>query len=255
MRLQGRVAIVTGGSQGIGAAIVESFVNEGATVAVVASTSKEKAQGVVDRLPPARGRAFAEVADVASADAVNALVERVIRQEKRIDILVNGAGVFYPTPAGETAVDELDRMIDINLKGTFLAISAVTPHMKAARAGRIINLSSVAGSMGIGRYAVYCATKAGVSMMTRALALELAPHGINVNAIAPGNTATPINEDIRTKPELASFLQQLRARTPSGRTYSTPQEMAAMAVFLASDDARSMHGSTVLMDEGFSAGI
>ena len=125
----------------------------------------------------------------------------------------------------------------------------------AQRSGKIINIASVAGVMGIGGYAMYCATKAGIVMLTRALACELAPHGININAIAPGNTATPMNADIRTDAAFEPMLQAMAARTPSGRVYSTPVEMAAMAAFLAGDDARAMHGSTVLMDEGFSAGL
>jgi len=168
---------------------------------------------------------------------------------------VNCAGVFVPTPAGEHADAAVDRTIDINLKGTFNSIDAVVPHMKARHSGKIINIASVAGVMGIGGYAMYCATKAGIVMLTRALACELAPQGININAIAPGNTATPMNADIRSDAAFAPMLQAMAARTPSGRVYSTPAEMAAMAAFLASDEARAMHGSTVLMDEGFSAGL
>jgi 3-oxoacyl-[acyl-carrier protein] reductase len=109
--------------------------------------------------------------------------------------------------------------------------------------------------MGFGGYSMYCATKAGIVMLTRALACELAPHGINVNAIAPGNTATPMNLDIRTDAAFKPMLDAMTARTPSGRVYSDPTEMAAMVAFLASDEARPMHGTTVLMDEGFAAGL
>jgi NAD(P)-dependent dehydrogenase (short-subunit alcohol dehydrogenase family) len=109
--------------------------------------------------------------------------------------------------------------------------------------------------MGIGTNAVYCASKAGVIMMTRALANELAPHGINVNCISPGNTATPMNYEIRTSPALKHFLEAMAARTPSGRVYSTAEEIAGVALFLVSDETRAMHGSNVLIDEGFSAGL
>jgi 3-oxoacyl-[acyl-carrier protein] reductase len=255
MKLKGKIAVVVGGSQGIGASIAKRFAAEGARVAVVASSSRDKADAAAQQIVAAGGDAFGEVADVTRASSVNEMIARVIAREKRIDILVNSAGVFHPIAADGAQESDVERMIDINLKGTFMAIAAVVPHMKAARSGKIINIASVAGMMGFGGYSIYCATKAGVIAMTRALACELAPEGINVNAIAPGNTATPMNEDIRSKPELAHFLQAMAERTPSGRTYSDPEDMAALAAFLASDEARAMHGSTVLMDEGFSAGI
>jgi 3-oxoacyl-[acyl-carrier protein] reductase len=210
---------------------------------------------VVDQIASQGGTATAEVADVVDPAAVQAMVGRVAAAQGRIDILVNSAGVFYPTPVGSTPAAELDRMIDINLKGSFHTISAVAPHMRAGGGGTIVNISSCAGVMGLGGYSVYCATKAAIIMMTRTLAIELAPHGIRVNAIAPGNTETPMNLDIRTRPELAPFLDAMAARTPSGRTYSTPEDMAGLIAFLASDAARAMHGATVLMDEGFSAGL
>ncbi len=146
-------------------------------------------------------------------------------------------------------------MIDINMKGTWNMISAVVPVMKENGSGKIVNFASVAGVMGLGGYALYCATKSAIIMMTRALANELAPSGINVNCVAPGNTASPMNEDIRTNPELKPFLDVMAARTPSGHTYSTVDEMANVARFLVSEDSRAMHGSCVLADEGFSAGM
>ncbi|WP_284946407.1 SDR family NAD(P)-dependent oxidoreductase [Acidisoma cladoniae] len=251
MRLKGKIAVVTGGSQGIGAAVCERFAREGAKVFVVASSDVTKAQLVVDRILAAGGDAVAAAADVTSVAELDALMRQV---GDRLDILVNSAGVFYPTPLGSPEGD-VSRMIDINLKGTFLAISAAAPLMKAGHAGKIINLSSCIGYMAFNTYSIYCATKAGIIMMTRALALELAPHGINVNAIAPGNTATPINENIRTQPEFAGFLQAMGERTPSGQTYSSVEDIANLAMFLASDESRAMHGSTVVIDEGFTAGM
>ena len=109
--------------------------------------------------------------------------------------------------------------------------------------------------MALGTYSAYCAAKAGVNFMTRALAQELAPHGIQVNAILPGNTATPMNENIRTEPELKPMFDAMAARTPSGRTYSEPIDMARAVLFLASDDGRAMHGGLMVLDEGFSLGI
>jgi 3-oxoacyl-[acyl-carrier protein] reductase len=252
MTLTDKVALITGGSQGIGEAIAARFAQAGAAVAVVASASVDKARGVSDRLG---GRARPYACDVRRPDAVGALHAQVLRDFGRIDILVNSAGLFYPTPVGATADGDAERLLDTNLKGTWNLINAVAPGMKERKQGKILNIASVAGVMGIGTYAVYCATKAGVIMMTRALACELAPHGINVLCLAPGNTATPMNEDIRTKPELRPFLDFMAARTPSGRTYSTADDMASIALLLCSDDARAMHGSCVLADEGFSAGL
>ena len=173
----------------------------------------------------------------------------------RIDILVNSAGLFYPTPMGEISEAEYDNMLDVNLKATFFCINAVVPLMKAQGGGKIINLSSVCGVMGFSAYSAYCASKAGINMMTRALAVELAPHGIAVNALLPGNTATPMNENVRTEPKFKPMLDAMSERTPSGRTYSEPEDMARAALFLASEDSRAMHGSLMLLDEGISAGM
>jgi 3-oxoacyl-[acyl-carrier protein] reductase len=255
MKLPGKVALVTGGSQGIGAAIAERLAAEGATAAVLASANTAKAQVVVDRIRAKGGMAEGFVADVIYPNNVSKLVGDVEARLGPIEILVNAAGVYYATPVGETDEAAYDRMIDTNLKGTWNAISAVVPGMKARRRGKIVNVSSVAGVMGIGTNAVYCASKAGVIMMTRALANELAPHGINVNCISPGNTETPMNYEIRTNPALKHFLEAMASRTPSGRVYSTAEEIAGVALFLVSDETRAMHGSNLLIDEGFSAGL
>jgi len=255
MKLAGKTALVTGGSQGIGEAIAKRFAAEGSSVAVVASSSRDKAEAVVAALPGGGGRHMAAACDVRDVGAVKALVDSVEKRFGGIDTLVNSAGVFYPTPAGSTPQAEAERMVGINLMGVWNAVAAAAPGMKARRSGQIITIASVAGVMGIGGYSLYCGTKAAIIMMTRALAIELAPSGVRVNCIAPGNTATPMNEDIRTKPELKPFLDAMAARTPSGRTYSEPEDMAALAAFLASDESRAMHGAVLLADEGFSAGI
>jgi 3-oxoacyl-[acyl-carrier protein] reductase len=255
MRLQGRTALITGASQGIGEATALCFAGEGARIGVLASKSKAKAQMVVDKIAAAGGVARPYVGNVADGAQMAAVVAEVVADLGPIDILVNSAGVFTPTPAGETDQSVYDLIMDTNLKGTWNLIDQVVPAMKSRKNGKIINIASVAGIMGIGGYAVYCASKAGIVLLTRALACELAPFGINVNCIAPGNTATPMNEDIRTKPELKGFLDAMAARTPSGRTYSTAEDIAAAALFLASGESRAMHGSCLLVDEGFSAGI
>jgi NAD(P)-dependent dehydrogenase (short-subunit alcohol dehydrogenase family) len=255
MRLRGCTALITGASQGIGEAIAICFAREGAQIAVLASKSKAKAQVVVDKIGVAGGIARPYVGNVADDAQMASVVAEVVADLGPIDVLVNSAGVFTPTPAGETSQSVYDHIMDTNLKGTWNPINQVVPAMKLRKSGKIINVASVAGVMGIGGYAVYCASKAGIVLLTRALACELAPFGINVNCIAPGNTATPMNEDIRTKPELKGFLDAMTARTPSGQTYSTAEDIAAVALFLASKEGRAMHGSCLLADEGLSAGI
>jgi len=253
MAISGRTALVTGGSQGIGEAIVRKLAAEGVTVAVVASSSVEKAASVCETLPAGRGIPFA--CDVRDAAAVNTLIAEATAQMGGIDILVNNAGVFYPTPAGGTEQAAFDRMVDINLKGTWNGINAVAPAMKARRRGWIINIGSVVATMGFGGFPVYCATKAAIVMLTRALAIELAPHGIQVNCISPGNTATPMNEFVRFDPSMKPMLDAMAARTPSGQTYSSAEDMANIVAFLVSDAARAIHGANILADEGFSAGL
>lgn len=255
MRLEGKVALVTGGSSGIGEAIALRFAAEGARVAVAGSADIGKAQAVVDRIAAKGGEARAFVADVTDVGAVKRLVADAKAAFGRIDILVNSAGIFEPTPVGETDEAEYDRLMDVNVKGTFFAINEVAPLMRAQGGGRIVNLSSVTGVMGFKTFSVYCASKAAINYLTRALALELGPHDIAVNAILPGNTATPMNVKIRTEPQYEEMLDGMAAITPSTRTYSDPEDMAAAAVFLCSEEGRAAHGSLLLLDEGISCGI
>jgi NAD(P)-dependent dehydrogenase (short-subunit alcohol dehydrogenase family) len=253
MELKNKVALITGGSQGIGEAIARKFAAAGAKCAVVASSDVKKAEKVAKAI---KGGARAYVANVAKPAEVARLVEKVISDFGRIDILVNAAGVFYPTPAGETKTADMNRMVDTNLKGTWNVVNAVVPHMKKQGAGNIVNMASVAGNVAIPTYPIYCATKAGIIMMTKALSVELARSGIHVNAIAPGNTETPMNADIRTDPELKPVLDFMAMLTPSGRTYSTADEMANVALFLASPvTGKPMHGAVITADEGFGAGL
>ncbi len=254
-RLKDKVALITGSSSGIGKSIAEKFASEGAVVAVIASSDIQKAQVVVDGIEAAGGKAKAFTCNVGSPQAVKNTVDEVMASLGAIDILVNGAGVFYPTKLGETTEADFDRMLSTNIKSVFFAIDAVASIMKDKGAGKIINFSSVAAYVGSKDYGLYCASKSAVTTLTKTFALQLAPFGINVNAIAPGNTATPINEDIRTKPEFAERRAMIDAMTPSQRKFSDPEDMANAALFLASEDGRAMHGATMLLDEGRAAGM
>jgi 3-oxoacyl-[acyl-carrier protein] reductase len=200
------------------------------------------------------GRATPFVADLRKVAEVQGLVDGVIAKYGTVNILVNSAGVFYPTPLGGIREEDFDRMVDVNLKGLFFAINAVVPAMAAQGGGHIVNIASVAAFVGSAQFPLYCAVKSAVVAITRALALSLAPQGIHINAIAPGNTATPMNESIRTAPEFAERRGLIDALTPSTRKFSEAEDIAAGALFLASADARAMHGATIVMDEGRSAG-
>ena len=251
MRFENKVALITGGSSGIGAEVCVRFAEEGARVAVVASSSVEKAQVTADRCG---GNAKAFVCDVSDFAQVETLIADVIAEFGRIDILVNAAGVFYPTRIGETDEEMFDVMSDTNLKGCFFVCNAVAPHMIAGGGGKIVNLGSAAGTAGRSNYIVYSAVKAGVINMTRSLAAALAPHDINVNCLAPGNTATSMNENVRTEPEYVEIYQTIKEKTLSNRPFADPREMAGAVLFLSSDDASAAHGALLLMDEGVSAG-
>jgi len=254
-RLLGKTAIVTGGTSGIGKTIVSLFAQEGARVACVASSDRSKAKAVAAEVGKVSGRIEAFAADLSQWNEAERLIAEINDAFGSIDILVTSAGVFYPTPIGEAQQLNTEKMIAINLVGTIAPINAVVPIMKAKRSGKIIAISSIAGIVGIGTFGTYCATKAGIIGLVKTLAIELAPFGININALAPGNTETPINEDIRTKPELRHVYDLMKSRTPSNRVYSKPEDMAKAALYLASEDSMAMYGSTLVLDEGLIAGI
>lgn len=253
--LDGAVAIVTGGSSGIGEATAQGLAAAGARVGVVASHGLEKAKAVADAIVKSGGVAAPFVADVRDEAAVAALVKGVEQKFGPTDILLNAAGVFFPTPAGETARADADRLIDINIKGTWACINAVAPGMKQRKRGRIVNIASAAGVIGVGSFALYCASKAAIIMMTKTLARELAPHGVNINAVAPGNTATPMNAPVRQDTSEGSMYDAMRRITPSTTVFSAPEDIAAAILYLVSPAARPMHGATLVIDEGISTGV
>ncbi len=253
MELANKVVLVFGGSSGIGEAIARKFASEGATCAVVASAEKGKANRIAAEI---KRKSKGYVCDVTKPTQVKNLVAQVLKDHKKIDILVNSAGIFVPTPAGETKTSDSNKMIDVNLKGTLHAINAVVPHMKSRKQGNIINVASAASVCAMPLYGVYCATKAAVVMLTKVLATELSRDGIHVNAISPGNTETPMNEYVRTDPAFKPILDFMETVTPSTRLYSSAEEMADMALFLASPrTGKAVYGANFVIDEGLAAGM
>lgn len=251
LRLEDKVAIVTGGSQGIGSAVARAFGREGATVVVVNSAHPERGAEVAAEISAEGGAATFVRADVTAKPETEALVAEVVERFGAVDILFHGAGLMINKPIEGYTEEDWDRTIDVNLKGSFLMAQAVVPVMKAKREGRIIFVASIAGTRGFPNSVPYCASKGGVLMVAKALAAELAGDGINVNAISPGNTATPLNRHLREDPE---FVRMLESRTPTGRAYISTEEMAGAAVFLASEDARAVHGLDLVVDDGWSVG-
>jgi NAD(P)-dependent dehydrogenase (short-subunit alcohol dehydrogenase family) len=250
MKLKDKVAIVTGGSQGIGEAICHAYAREGAKVAVVNNRKPEQGQAVAKKIEKSGGTAEAFRCDVSKPDECRALVKSVVESFGTVHILAAVAGIMINKPIEDYAEEEWDAIIDVNLKGSFLMCQAVVPLMKEQRYGKIILTASVAATRAFPNAVPYCASKGGVLMITKSLAAEIAKFGINVNCISPGNTATPLNQHLQDDPE---FVKLLAGLTPTGRAYLTTEEVAGAAVFLASEDARAFHGSELVVDDGWNA--
>ncbi len=250
MQLDGKVAMVTGGSQGIGAELSKALAAAGAAVAVVNRQNRETAADLVQEIAAKGGRAAAFHADLSKIQDIDRVVAEAVAALGPIDILVNNAGLFRPAPIEETDEALWHSQVDLNLKACFFLARAVVGGMKAKGAGKIINVSSIAGQGGFPNSAAYCASKGGVNTLTKALCLELAPFGINVNAIAPGNIVTPMNAELRANPEWAA---KMRERTPTGQDFLPPQDMAGAVVFLASEAAKAVHGVILPVDAGWRA--
>jgi NAD(P)-dependent dehydrogenase (short-subunit alcohol dehydrogenase family) len=250
LRLENKVAVVTGGSQGIGRAVAAAYAREGARVIVVNAGNPERGEEVAKQISADGGQAWAMQADVSSKKEVTALVDQVVHRYGTVDVLFNAAGLMINKPVEEYSEEEWDRTIDVNLKGSFLMAQAVLPVMKAQGGGKIIFVASIAGSSAFPNSLPYCASKGGVVMITKALAVEVAKDGVNVNAISPGNTATPLNQHLQDDPE---FVALLESKTPTGRAYIATEEMTGAAVFLASDEASAVHGLDLIVDDGWAA--
>ena len=250
MRLDGRVAAITGGAAGIGRATALSLAAMGATAAVV-DLDVAAAQAVVKAIESAGGRAFALRADIADEASIEAFVAAIIAREKRLDILVNNAGIAIRRPATELALADWEKVIAVNMTGGFLCARAAARHMIPAGRGAVVNVASIMGLSGGGLYPniSYQTSKGAVVNMTRALAVEWAPHGIRVNAVAPTYVRTALIAGILQDP---SLIAKIEALTPL-RKLAEPEDIAASITFLASDAAAMITGHTLPVDGGFLA--
>jgi len=233
--LDGRVALVTGASRGIGHDLALALQGAGATVVSGVRSGDAPTQSV-----------SMELRDV---DSIRAAVDEVVDRHGRIDILVNNAGVGTNHDALDATEEEWDELLDVNLKGLFFACQAAGRHMVPAGYGRIVNMSSQAGHVGIRRHAGYSASKGGVELLTKVLALEWGPHGVTVNAVAPTFVRTPGTAERLDRPE---FLQDVLTRIPIGRV-GTTSEVAAAVIFLASESAGLVNGTSLVVDGGWTA--
>jgi NAD(P)-dependent dehydrogenase (short-subunit alcohol dehydrogenase family) len=242
-RLDGRVAIVTGAARGIGFAIAARFAEEGAQV-VVADLAEDAIGEAAARIP----RAVAVAADVSRKHDVARLVDEAARCTGRIDILVNNAGITHACGFLELAEEDFDRVLRVNLKSMFLCGQAAARHMvEHGVRGAIVNLSSVNAVLAIPDQVPYVVSKGGINQLTRVMALALAPHGIRVNAIGPGTIATELARQAVLGDEASR--RTILSRTPL-RRLGEPEEVAAVAAFLASDDASYLTGQTIYPDGG-----
>ncbi|HSD43452.1 MAG TPA: glucose 1-dehydrogenase [Burkholderiales bacterium] len=248
-RLDGKVAIVTGGGGGLGSLAARAFAAAGADVVLVGRTA-EKLRVAEDAVRGAGRRAAAIVADVTRSANVNRMVEQAVGAFGRVDILLNNAGVTSPKTAVELTDDDWHRIMDTSATGAFYCARAVAPVMMRQREGCIISVGSILSARGMAKRTAYSAAKAAVMNLTRALALELGPHGIRVNAIAPTVIVTDLNRElVRTQPQL---YQAVLDRTPLGRL-GEPEDIAGALVFLASPAARFITGQTLFVDGGYTA--
>jgi 3-oxoacyl-[acyl-carrier protein] reductase len=243
--IRGTTVLVTGRSRGIGRAIVELFAQQGADVTFTYRDNVEAASQVIEAARAAGATVTAERADVCDADACSAVVERLIERRGQVDVLVNNAAIIGDNLLALLSPRDVQSVLDTNVGGVFNMARAVVPHMISRRAGRIVNVSSVAGAKGGRGQTSYAASKGAVDALTRALACELAPRKITVNAVAPGVIDTEMSVAVR---ELAG--DQIKARILL-RRYGTAQEVAYAVWFLASSFASYITGQVLYVDGGF----
>ena len=248
MRLDGKIALVTGGSRGIGRACVARLAAEGAKVTFIYQSKQESAEAVVNALRTAPQPVRALQADVRDLARAKQIVDQIYEESQRVDILVNSAGVVMDGLMGAMTQEQWQSVIDINLGGTYNYCHAVTQYMMMQRSGSIVNLSSTSAEFASRGQVNYAASKGGINGLTRALAKELAPRGVRVNAVAPGMIETDMSQFVR-----GAAGDQILKAIPMKRI-GNPEEVASVVAFLASSDATYITGQVLRVDGGLSLG-
>jgi 3-hydroxybutyrate dehydrogenase len=258
MRLENKVGIVTGGASGIGLSIVEIFAKNGASVSV-ADLDVKGGEMAVEKLKEVGRDAIFVNTNVTSAEDCKRLMDETVQKFDRIDILVNNAGLQHVSPITEFPEEKWDLLVDVMLKGTFLCTKYALPHMVRRKTGRIINMSSIHGLIGVAFKAAYVSAKHGIIGLTKVTALEMAKHNITANAICPTFVRTPlvekqIDDQARSHgmPREEVMEKVILAEAPMKRMLE-PQEVAELALYLASDSARNITGAAIPIDEGWTA--
>ncbi len=247
MKLKDKTAIITGSSQGIGRGIAERFAREGANVVINYIGNMDMANDVQKTIETDGGRAIVVQGDVSKVNDINSLFDATIKEFGQVDILVNNAGVERHAPFWEVTEKDFDFVMNVNTKGTFFCSQAMAKHLiETKRRGKIVNISSVHEDLPFPNFTAYCVSKGGVKMLTRNLGVELGQFGINVNNIAPGAIETPINKNLLNDPNKLNYLL---GQIPLKRL-GQPEDVAGMAVFLSSDEADYITGSTFFVDGG-----
>jgi len=252
LRLKGKVAVITGGTSGIGLATAILFAKEGAKV-VIASRDNEAGKFALEQIKSNNGEAIFVKTDVSNEEEVKVLIAESLRRYKKIDILFNNAGIELQKPVTETSNEELAKVIDINLKGVFYGCKYAIPYMIRNGGGSIINTASVAGLVGFSNLAAYSASKGAVVALTKQIAIDYAKKNIRVNCICPGVIATPMVERFIAKsPNPEETRRQLNEIHPIGRI-GKAEEVANAVLFLASDESSFITGHSLVIDGGLSA--
>ena len=253
--LAGQVALITGGSSGIGLAIGQRFAEGGASVALVGRADRAKVESAAHTITAAGGHAMPFLVDMASPDQISKLVDDVTSTMGDIDILVNSAGVWSPSPVVGLTNELIDEMVEINLNAPIRMVAAVAPGMVERRSGQIVNIASIAASAPTAGFCLYGTTKAALIAFTKSASLELAPFEVAMNCISPGNTTTPMNEHVRVDPNFAPQRERIARITPSDRMFTPAEEVAEVAMFLVDGRVKGIYGTNIPIDEGRSAGL
>ncbi|MFI9531674.1 SDR family NAD(P)-dependent oxidoreductase [Nocardia fusca] len=243
--LDGKVAIVTGAGRGLGRSMAYALAEAGVAVTVASRTAAEL-DTFVTEVRAAEGRALACPTDITDEESVRRMVQSTLDTFGRVDILVNNSGIVASAPLVDQPADEWDRVIATNLRGTYLATRAVGPHLIAQGGGKVVNIASNFALQGVANHAAYSASKAGVIAFTRSMAIEWARHGIQVNAIAPGYFATPLNAELREDAEATARV----VRAIPARRMGEPDEIRPWLLLLAGADSNFMTGEVIVLDGG-----